>query len=298
MQVQLGGDGADRPVIGVVSAQDFCFSFGGKSHRCSCSVGNDELDSAGSLAVPRPAVGDGSGRSARTRVSPARSVRPSVNQRPATAGNPDASLSATEGSTAPFGPDSDAAVRRVDGVLVGWPGNAARRLVPRVAGPRARSPRRNSGGRDHSDCKSSPPCDNARTGSAFQECPWALRAHGSRWQRPLRDILCVQRRLLATGATPVLAWRLGPGSRQHLHRPVCFLPHLRKACRATLARQSDRFAIIPPGAPRALSKPFENTFGCAPPPSTPYFYGFKAPLTTGICPGRGGRRRNAGAHTA
>ena len=245
MQVQLGGDGADRPVIGVVSAQDFCFSFGGKGHRCSCSVGNDELDSAGSLAVPRPAVGDGSGRSARTRVSPARSVRPSVNQRPATAGNPDASLSATEGSTAPFGPDSDAAVRRVDGVLVGWPGNAARRLVPRVAGPRARSPRRNSGGRDHSDCKSSPPCDNARTGSAFQECPWALRAHGSRWQRPLRDILGMQRCLMAngrdSGSDLAVGFGVAPASppARSLSTPsVQRLP--RYACQTTFAPQAVR----------------------------------------------------------
>ena len=237
MQVQLGGDGADRPVIGVVSAQDFCFSFGGKGHRCSCFVGNDELDSAGSLAVPRPAVGDGSGRSARTRVSPARSVRPSVNQRPATAGNPDASLSASEGRVEPSVPDSGAAVRRAGVVPDGWLDNAVRRLVQRIDGPLASSRHCNSGGLDHSGCRSSPPCDSGHTGSVFQESPSALRANGSGGQRPLRDILCVQRRLLATGATPVLTWRLGSVSRQHLHRPDSFLPHLRIACRASLARQ-------------------------------------------------------------
>jgi len=54
------------------------------------------------------------------------------------------------------------------------------------------------------------------TGSVFQEVPSATRANGSRRQRPLRDILCMQRRLLATGATLVLTWWLGPASRQHL----------------------------------------------------------------------------------
>ena len=39
--------------------------------------------------------------------------------------------------------------------------------------------------------------------------------------------------------------------RQHLHWPTRFLPHSRHLCRASLAKQPDRFAITPLGALRA-----------------------------------------------
>ena len=238
MQVQLGGDGADRPVIGVVSAQDFCFSFGGKGHRCSCSVGNDELDSAGSLDAPLPATGNGSGRSVLRRLSPAPSVQPSVNQQPDSEGNPDASLSASA-------PDSGAAVRHADVAPDGWPGNAVRLLSRHIDGRLGRSPHCNSDDRDHSGCKSSPPGGSGRTGSVFQESPSAFRANGSRWQRPLRDILGMQRCLMANGRDSGSGLAVGfgvapasPPARSLSTPSVQRLP--RYACQTTFAPQAVR----------------------------------------------------------
>ena len=49
------------------------------------------------------------------------------------------------------------------------------------------------------------------------------RPMGGRQQRPLREILCLQRCPSGQrGATAELAWRLGPLSRRHLHRRRCF----------------------------------------------------------------------------
>ena len=51
MHMQLGGDGANRPVFGVVVAQDLRFNFRGEGHAgvISCRfVGDDESDDAGS----------------------------------------------------------------------------------------------------------------------------------------------------------------------------------------------------------------------------------------------------------
>jgi hypothetical protein len=168
-----------------------------------------EPDSAGSPGAPMPAAVDGSGSSARLMVSPAQSARWRVDQPPPRVGNPDASLSA------PW-PDSGVAARHACVVRDGWPGNAGRLPARSACGPLANTSSRNSGCLDHSGCISPRLCGIPRTGSVFQEVPSATRANGSRRQRPLRDILCMQRRLLATGAALVLTWSLGPASRQHL----------------------------------------------------------------------------------
>ena len=61
---------------------------------------------------------------------------------------------------------------------------------------------------------------------------------GSRRQRPLREILCRQRRPSGLrGAASGLTWRLGPVARLRFHRPVSFLPHRQQICRASLARR-------------------------------------------------------------
>ncbi len=57
---------------------------------------------------------------------------------------------------------------------------------------------------------------------------WHSGPMGSRRRRPLREILCRQRRPSGLrGATSGLAWRLGPVSRLRFHRPIDFLPHRR-----------------------------------------------------------------------
>ena len=57
---------------------------------------------------------------------------------------------------------------------------------------------------------------------------WQSGPMGNRRRRPLREILCRQRRPSGLrGATSGLAWRLGPVSRLRFHRPIDFLPHRR-----------------------------------------------------------------------
>jgi|MGYP003325719772 hypothetical protein len=141
--------------------------------------------------------------------APALSVQPRVDQPPPRVGNPDASLSAS-------GPDSGVAARHADAGRAYCVGNAVRLLAQNDPVPLANRRDHNSGCPCRSGCRSPPPCGSPRTGIAFQEAPSAYRANGSRWQRPLRDILCVQRCLLATGAALALTWRLVPVSRQHL----------------------------------------------------------------------------------
>ncbi len=209
MRVQLGGDGADRPVIGVVPAQDFCFSFGGKGHTYSCSAGKSEPDSAGSPGAPPPVADDGSGSSARLMVSPAPSVRPRVDQPPLPVGNHDASHSSD-------GLNSGVAARHVDGGQANCLGNAGRPPARSACAPFANWRDCSSDCLGRSGCISPPPCGIQRTGSFFRELPSAYMTEGSGWQRPLRNILSMQRCLVATGVTLVLTWRLGSASRQHL----------------------------------------------------------------------------------
>ena len=59
MQVELRGDGADRPAFGVVVAQNLRFGFRGNGHGSSGQVGVGESDSAGSPGVPSLARGAG-----------------------------------------------------------------------------------------------------------------------------------------------------------------------------------------------------------------------------------------------
>lgn len=92
------------------------------------------------------------------------------------------------------------------------------------------------------------------------------RANGGRQQRPLREILCMQRYPSGwRGAASELAWRLGPMSRRHLQRLSAFtalateglpprpvrasqtLPHL--VCQTAVC-----FANRPPGALRAAGQ--------------------------------------------
>ncbi len=84
---------------------------------------------------------------------------------------------------------------------------------------------------------------------------WQSGPMESRRPRPLREILCLQRRLgELRGTTSELAWRLGPVSCLRFHRPDSVLLHPPISCRASLARQSDRFAITPPKALRAATR--------------------------------------------
>ncbi len=174
-----------------------------------CSVGKNDSDRAGSPVAPTPIAGDGSGSSDPVRGSPAPSVRSRVDQSARSVVNPDASLSA-------FLPGSGVGARHGRAGPGGYFGNVVRLLAHHVCARLANRRECSSDCRDRSGCRSPPPCGSPRTGSVFREVPSATRANGSRRQRPLRDILRLQRCLLATGAALVLTWRLGPASRPHL----------------------------------------------------------------------------------
>ena len=89
---------------------------------------------------------------------------------------------------------------------------------------------------------------------------WQSRPMGSRRQRPLREILCRQRRRLLglRGAASDLTWWLGPVSRLRFHRPTRFLPHRRRRRYPTPTAlrlpDNDCCAIRPPKALRAANR--------------------------------------------
>ena len=190
MQPKLGGNGADAPAFGVVEAQDLRFNFWGKGQRSiSCLSGNGAPGSEESPDAQIPAPADGTDDSAtteETRIS-SLSVRSAVEQAVPGERNPDASLSAVE-------PGIDVGVRRVRADRDGCLGSAGRPLELTGSGPVANILQCSSGCRDHSDCKGAQACGSRRTGSVFRGGPWAVTTNGSRRRRPLREILCRQRR--------------------------------------------------------------------------------------------------------
>jgi hypothetical protein len=141
MNTQLAGDGADRPVFGMVVAQYLHLKVGGNGHEeASASGMASGPGCAGSPGVPVPATaGRGNGRN--TGAISERLALPPVQQRPPQARNPDASLSGS-------GHGSDVGVRHGPVVLDGRSGSVLPPPAPSGAGPPGRSPRRNSGGRD------------------------------------------------------------------------------------------------------------------------------------------------------
>ena len=228
MHVQLSSDGADAPAFGVVIAQDLRFNFWGEGHAFSDRGGYGESDGAGSPGAPSPARGNGNGSSARAPASPAPTVRMRVDQHRPGVGNPDASLSAIEGSAAPFGPDNAADAWRGRDGHADWLDSGVRPHGPSVGEPHRRIPC-SSVGRGRSGCKSVRRCGSQRTDSVFRGGPLVTLANGERQRRPLRDILCMQRRFVAAvGAASELAWRLVPMPCPCFHRQVRYLPHQRR----------------------------------------------------------------------
>ena len=146
MQVELGGDGADRPAFGVVETQDLRFGFRGNGHACSGQKGVGESDSAGSPGVPSLVTGDGIGSNASGPEWPAPSVQIGVEQLGPRVGNPDASLLGVS-------PGNDAGARRGHDDPAGWLDSGNRRHGQRCVEPASHTLGCSSVGRDRSRCK-------------------------------------------------------------------------------------------------------------------------------------------------
>ena len=172
MHVKVAGDGANRPSLRMIAAQNLRFSFRGQCHVISCQVGFAESDDAGSPGVPSLAARHDIARSTRAPAGPrSSSVREPVEQSGGSVGNPDESLSA-------FGRGSGVAARHGRGDHADYAGNALQPRAGRAGGPPLRKPGCNSGCRDRSGCRSTPQCGSARTGTVFQERPLAGTANG------------------------------------------------------------------------------------------------------------------------
>ena len=146
MQVELRGDGADRPAFGVVVAQNLRFGFRGNGHGSSGQVGVGESDSAGSPGVPSLARGAGIDSNASAPEWPALSVQIAVEPKGPGVGNPDASLLGVS-------LDNGAAVWRGHGDLAGWFDSGHRQHGRRCVWPDWHTLRCSSGDLGRSGCK-------------------------------------------------------------------------------------------------------------------------------------------------
>ena len=159
VHMQLRGNGADAPALGVVVAQDLRLDLRGRGHVADSSSGDDGCGGAGSPVArtprPGPAGKTGSATGAPNIVSSP--PTPPVEQAPAWVGNPDASLCVDAPSRA-------AAAARARAAPAATPGNAAQPHAKTGGAPVARSHRRNTGCRGRSGCRSA-----RRSGSAHRD---------------------------------------------------------------------------------------------------------------------------------
>jgi len=174
VHVQLAGDGAGCPLLGVIIAQDLRFDRRRRHHRALAPldvIKGDRDDAGGGAGTPGGAAAGRSGRTSGSadraawlgrpgrprRVWPSSRPAPTDHRSPVRV-NRDASLSVAAPANGPSG-------QRACGGRDGSPGSAARPAGRSAAGPLWHSLRRSRPDRGRSNCKRSPAGGTRRTGT-------------------------------------------------------------------------------------------------------------------------------------